>query len=389
VRGVPFFASEDPVTLEAEPNDTAGAAQTIVLPAVVAGRFDVERDADWYEFTATADGPHSFAVHCERIAGRADPYLVVADVAGNRIAEFDDFGHRILAFDGHLRDPVGSANLVKGRKYRVLAQDRYRRGGVRFHYVLTVRPNRPDFFVAAIHHQNPGPGGLTLRRGGTSHLDLAIHRMDGFAGPIAIAAEGLPKGVRMAATTLADGNQGAVVFECDADAPAGAGFARLVARGRRGEDELVRDVRIHTRVSQSPDYGSSRPTRGLAIATIAESAPFALAFERDRVEIEAGRKVEIKLKATRIAQDFRASIALLPLALPGSIRMTAIAIGEGKGESAVAFEAPAGTKPGDYMVTVLGQAQVPYRKDAIGPIANTLVTTPARPLTVVVRRASK
>ncbi|MFL5342184.1 MAG: hypothetical protein ACJ8F7_18720, partial [Gemmataceae bacterium] len=53
-------------------------------------------------------------------------------------------------------------NLGGKRKYRVLVQDRYRRGGARYQYVLTIRKPVPDFYVAAIHSQNPGPGGLTV-----------------------------------------------------------------------------------------------------------------------------------------------------------------------------------------------------------------------------------
>src|SRR5205807_1309749 len=120
---------DTPVTAEVEPNDTPEQAQKLTLPTVVSGRFDRERDADWYEFDTTTDGPYSFEVYCERIAGRADPYLVVFDDKGTRVTELDDYGHRTNAFDGHLRDPSGTVNLTGKRKYRVLVQDRYRRGG--------------------------------------------------------------------------------------------------------------------------------------------------------------------------------------------------------------------------------------------------------------------
>ena len=40
----------------------------------------------------------------------------------------------------------------------------------------------------------PGPGGTTIRKGGATYLDVIIHNMEGFSGPITITAEGLPKG---------------------------------------------------------------------------------------------------------------------------------------------------------------------------------------------------
>jgi hypothetical protein len=105
VHGAPMLVTNDPVTLEIEPNDDSKKPQSIALPAVVCGRFDKERDADWYEFETVEAGNYSFGVYCERIGGRADPYLVVVDDKDNRVNELDDLGPRVNAFDGHLRDP--------------------------------------------------------------------------------------------------------------------------------------------------------------------------------------------------------------------------------------------------------------------------------------------
>ena len=89
IIGVPLLVTDTPVSLEAEPNDDPLKPQKLALPAVVSGRFDKERDADWYEIEPTENGSYSFDVYCERIAGRADPYLVVLDEKDNRVAELD------------------------------------------------------------------------------------------------------------------------------------------------------------------------------------------------------------------------------------------------------------------------------------------------------------
>src|SRR5262249_24688136 len=271
---------ETPVTLEAEPNDTPETAQSIALPAVVCGRFDRERDADWYTFETTDAGPYAFEVYCERLAGRADPYLVVADAKGTRVAELDDFGHRVNAFDGHLRDPSGVVNLAAKTTYRVLVQDRYRRGGARYQYVLTVNRAVPDFFAAAIHSQNPGPAGLTVRAGGAAYLDVVIHASGGFNGPSTLTAEGLPPGVHAQPTTVR-GNHGAFVVWADAGAAEWTGTVRLFATAKQGERVLRREVRPYTRVWTDPSLGSSRPTRELALAG-RPGAPFAPNFTAAR-----------------------------------------------------------------------------------------------------------
>jgi Bacterial pre-peptidase C-terminal domain len=385
VHGVPVLATTDPVTVEVEPNDDPKHPQPITLPAVVAGRFDKERDADWYEFDTTTDGPYSFEVYCERIAGRADPYLVVLDDKDNRVAELDDFGPRDNAFDGHLRDPSGTVNLSGKKKYRVLVQDRYRRGGSRYQYVLTIRKPVPDFYVSVIHSQNPGPGSTTVRKGGAAYLDVILQRTDGFNGPVTIAAEGLPKGLHLAPTTIPTDSRGALVFWANADAANFVGPIRLTATGKSGDTILTREVRAYTRVWPQPDMNSSRPTRELVVA-VAGVAPFGLRPAADRVEVTAGQKAEVKYQLDRAA-GFTGPVTVAPLAFPGSIKVNQVTVADSKAEATLSFEVATGAPAGEYTLVVRGQAQVPVE----GPKGktNTLAALPARPVTLVVRPAGK
>ncbi len=375
---------DTPVTLEIEPNDTPDKAQPITLPAVISGRFDRERDADWYEFETAEAGPYAFEVYCERLGGRADPYLVVADTKGNRVSELDDFGHRMNAFDGHLRDPSGLVNLAAKTKYRVLVQDRYRRGGARYQYVLTVGKPVPDFFVAAIHSQNPGPAGTTVRAGGAAYLDVIIHQSGGFNGPITLTAEGLPPGVHALPTTIR-GTHGVFVFWADADAADWTGAVQLFATAKVGERTLRREVRPYSRVWPEANIATSRPTRDFVLAVRA-GAPFALEFATERVEVEAGKKTELKLLLRRLAKDFTNSMSVQPLAPPGNLRLAGTEIAAGKDEASITVDVPPTTLPGEYTLTFLGQAQVPYSKDPkAAQKPNVLVALPARPVTLVVR----
>src|SRR5262249_39704059 len=134
------------------------------------------------------------------------------------------------------------------KKYRVLVQDRYRRGGARYQYVLSIRQPVPDFHVSVIHHQNPGPGGTTVRQGGAVYLHVLLHSHDGFNGPVTITAEGLPKGLHAVPTTIAGDTRGAFVLWADPDAPEWIGSVRLLATGKRGTELLQREVRPYTRV---------------------------------------------------------------------------------------------------------------------------------------------
>lgn len=382
-QGQPLLVVDSPVTLEAEPNDTADKAQPVTLPAVVAGRFDRPRDLDWYEFETTEAGSYTVNVYCERIAGRADPFLLVTDLKGSRLAEFDDIGPRMNAFDAHLRDPSGAVNLTAKTKYRVLVQERYSRGGPRLQYVLTIAKAEPDFFVAAIHSANPGPAGTTVRAGSALHLDVIVQQAGGFREPITVTAEGLPPGLHAMPTTIR-GTSGVFVLWADANAADWTGPIRLVATGKQDGREIRREVRPYTRVWNEANLGSSRPTRELVVA-VRGGAPFGLAFAEERVTIEAGQKATLKLKLTRLDKEFREKVTLLAVA-PGGLQVANGEIAAGGEEGSVVVTVPANAQPGEYTLTVLGQAQVPYAKDSKSPRANVLATLPSRPVTVVVTK---
>lgn len=383
-RGVPLLVTDVPVTLEQEPNNDPAHAQQLTLPAVVSGRFDRERDADRYAIEPTETGPHSFEVYCERIGGRADPYLVVLDDKGARLAELDDFGIRANAFDGHLRDPSGMVNLTAKKKYKVLVQDRYGRGGPRYQYVLTIRKSVPEFYPAVIHPQSPGPAGITVRRGGTAYLDVVIHNKEGFTGPVTIVAEGLPKGLHAAPAVINNDGRGIIVLWADADAPDWVGPVKLTATAKRGGAALVREVRSYTRVWTSTQLSSSRPTRQLVVA-IRGNAPFDVAPLAERVEVEAGKKVELKLQCRRRWPDFKSPVNVTALAFPGPIKTGTVSIPADKTEATTTIDVRPNARPGEYVLALQTQAQVPFTK---GPEAatkpNTLVTLSSRPIKLVV-----
>ncbi len=389
-RGVPLLVTDLPITLEQEPNDDPLKPQKLMLPVALAGRLDKERDSDWFEIEPPESGSYSFEVYCERIAGQADPYLVVLDEKDTRVAELDDFGIRMNAFDGHIRDVSGSVNLNGKKKYRVLVRDRYSRGGARYQYVLVIRKAVPDFFPAVIHHQNPGPGGTTVRKGGAVYMDVVIHNTGGFSGTVTITAEGLPKGLHVAPTTINGDSRGVLVLWADKDAPEWVGPIALSAVGKSGDVTITREVRPYTRVWNSTDLNSSRPTRELVVAVAGEMAPFALTPAVERIEVEAGKKIDLQIKCERLFPEVKGNLNIIPLSFPNPVKMNTVTVAEGKTEVTVTLEVQANARPGEYTVVLTGQAQVPFAKDPKATARpNTLVALPSRPVTLVVVAAKK
>jgi hypothetical protein len=323
------MVTDAPTGVEQEPNDNKEQPQSITLPAVVSARFDAPRDADWYLFETDAmGGNYGFDVYAERIAGRCDPYLALYDEQGNRVFDLDDYGHRMNAFDGHLRDPSGSTNLQPNKKYRILIQDRYQRGGPRYQYVLSVRKARSDFYAAAIHSNNQ-IAGTNIWQGGTAHVDVVLHHVDGGnTFPTTIIAEGLPPGLHVTPTVITNDTRGSVVFWADDNAAAFAGPVKLIATSKHGDRELRHEVRPYTRSFQQ---SGSRPMRDQLIS-IRERAPYSLRMEPERVAVEAGQKADVKLIVTRYWSDFKEAVNYQTLNWPGNLQLGngTIAAGEHK-----------------------------------------------------------
>jgi len=380
------LVSQSPTSVEAEPNDDREHPQPLTLPAVVSGRFERERDVDWYAFeTDETGGAYGFDVYCERIAGRADPYLAVLDSKGNPVGSLDDFGHRISAFDGHLRDPSGTINLSPKSTYRVLVKDAYGRGGARYQYVLSVRKPDPDFFAASIPGNN-NMAGTTVWQGGADTLDIVIHARDGFDQPITVTAEGLPPGLHAGPLTITANTRGTLVLWADDTAPAWTGPVKLLATSRVGDRTLEREVRPFCRVFNQV---GSREMRDHVVA-VRERAPYGLRMEPDHITVEAGQKIEAKLRLVRHWNDFKGAVNFQPLNFPGNFQLGNGTIAADQTEIPLSISVQAGTRPADYTLVVQGQAQVGFDKDpqkSEKPM--TLVSIPSRPLSVTVTAPPK
>lgn len=387
LTAVPMLLVDQPVTLEAESNNDKEKPQAISLPAVVAGRFDSRGDADWYSFTTTEDGPLVVDVYSERLNAQADPYVVFVDEQGNRMQEFDDDGIRNAAFDGHLRDPAGSVNLQKNKTYRLLVQDRYGRGGPRFQYAISLRKPAKGLFVSAIHRENPQPAGLNVFAGGAAGLDIILPQRDGQSTPVIVTAENLPPGMHFAPTSIPNESRATFVVWTDEGAAPWTGAIKLFANYERNGQQVKEEVRAYNRVWNDAK-GSTRPTRDLAAAVI-EKAPFLVSPENDRALVKAGEKLELKFNIKRQWPEFTGDMKLIPLTFPGNFQMSEVQLPAGANDGTLSINVQNNTQPGEYTLSILAQAQVPFNKDAAAKEKpNTLVSMPSKPVTIVVRPAS-
>ena len=136
------------------------------------------------------------------------------------------------------------------------------------------------------------------------------------------------------------GDRGAVVLWADADAPEWVGPVKLVATARRGDETITREVRPYSRVWNSTELNSSRPTRELVVA-VRETAPSALTPAAERLEVEAGKKVDVVVKCDRLWPEFKGNVVLIPLSFPNPIKFNTATIAADKSEVTVTLEVQA------------------------------------------------
>jgi hypothetical protein len=381
---VTLLYADDPVIVEREPNDTAKTAQAISLPAVVCGRFDKPGDADWYSFSLKAGETIAIDLFGERLGIPGDPFVLVTDAKGNELASFDDHGINFNALTQFNRDPFGTFTAPAAGTYRLLVQERYRRGSPRFAYALHIGKPRPDLFPVVIHETNPDPSCPVVGRGGSAFYELCLNRRH-FTGTVTIEADGLPKGVSCPAVHVSPQTEFAtIVFTAAADAPDWEGAIRLKAWALIDGRRVERPVRCAQRRWPIANVNTTRVCR-LTCLAVRSKAPYRLELSSTALHVAAGGTVELKASVRRHWPEFKGKVQLNGLNLPPGFSLPTMEIAVGKTEVTTKLSVAANVPPGRYSVVLRGDAQVPYNRDpkatAKPPVR---VADPSTPVTVIV-----
>jgi hypothetical protein len=381
--------ADQAVTPEREPNDSAATAQPLTVPAVVSGRFDRPGDADWYRFTAKAGEAITIDLLCERLDFPGDPFVLVFDAKGKELASFDDHGINSGALAQANRDPLGTFRVPADGTYRLLVQERYRRGGARYPYVLRLAKGEQDFYPVVVHETPSDPSCPVVRRGGSAFYELCLNRRD-YGGPVTVEAEALPQGVTCPPVHVGPQSQFAnVVFTAAADAPAWAGAVRLKARAMIGGKRVERPVRCAQRRWPDPGVNASLEVREICLA-VRPAAPYSIRLPAEAVTVPAGGALDVKAKVARHWDDFKGKVQLVGLNLPPGFALAAADVPAGGGEATVKLRVAADVPSGEYSIVLRGDAQVPFAPDPKAtnrPLVR--VADPSTPLTVTVTAARK
>ncbi len=220
-----------PRVQEHEPNDSPEQATRVGVPCCINGRIGVRRDLDHYQFAGTKGKAIRFQVHARRfgtiLQSSLDSVIDVLSPQGNVLANNDD----AIGKDSALvfTPPADGTYVLRIR-------DLNSKGGDNHVYAIEADGALPDFSLRC------DPDKAMIGPGSNSAWYVHVTRLHGFAGPVKVAVNNLPKGVAASPLTIPpEMTQGVVVLAAAADAPRDAAVVQVV-----GSAEAPRDGKPET-----------------------------------------------------------------------------------------------------------------------------------------------
>jgi hypothetical protein len=345
---IDLFVDDVPEVVEYEPNEdvkSAGAAVLHPVPLLASGRVGSPGDRDVLRFELKEKQQVVIEVHARRIGSRLDPVLRLLDETGKELANNDDFGGT--------KDSRISFTAPKAGAYLAEVRSLSTRGGDDFFYRLEVRPPPPAGFRLTMTPDNP-----TAPPGAAVAVTVNAQRQ-GYNGEIALSLENLPEGVTASPAAIRAGQNSAVFTLAAAPGAEPASRPlRVIGSAKIGE-ATVREVAVGQEEYQPPLANAQQKRRRdteLMVASVGAEAPYTLSIVPEKLEVKAGDKLEVTVKAAR-KKDYKEAIAVTVLGLPGAIKATALTINGNQAEGKLTLTAAANTPVGPHPVVFQGNAK--------------------------------
>lgn len=174
-------------------NQSFQTARELQSPSTVNGRFLNADAEDWFRVSAKKN--ETFTIACQPFPrdSAAVPMLTILDPGGAPLAKASNIETPERGFVIDWKAPADG-------EYRLRLRDLQHgsRGGPEFVYRLTIRPSQPDFALRL------DPDYVNVVQGGKTEIDLHVQRSGGFTGPIDLKSAGLPDGVTIEPSRVAD-----------------------------------------------------------------------------------------------------------------------------------------------------------------------------------------
>jgi hypothetical protein len=175
------FVSQYPVVMEKEPNNSAGEAQELSLPATLLGRIDALGDVDVFRFNAAKGEQLIFDAQVARAGSSLDPVIMILSTDGRE---------QHVTVEHHEGDPVLIFQVPEDGQYFLRLRDLRYRGGADYDYRI-VAGQIP--YVETILPSSGEPGSVITAQAIGYNLDggekIAIDLSNSAPGTIEVRAK--------------------------------------------------------------------------------------------------------------------------------------------------------------------------------------------------------
>ena len=212
--------------------------------------------------------------------------------------------------------------------------------------------------------------------------------MDGFTGPIALTAEGLPAGVTCVPQIIGNGSkQGSLVVSAAASVKDGQAMITVKGTATIGGLPVAREARSATITWATPNNQNvptiARLDRGLVLC-IRDKAPFRIDLDLNKAFVKKEQKIDLPLllkqgdkltvpyNVVRILPEAKQPIILQQIINPQGVQASPVTISNGqplppvapdKKEGTFVVDVKANAVPGTYTVALKTSMPVPFVKD--------------------------
>ena len=301
---VTLLASSLPQALEQEPNDEAAKATRITLPAGVNGRIGKKRDLDHYVFAAKKGQAVRFELKARRFGTLLNSalhgILEVMNAKGAVVAANDTTHGQEAAL---VFAPPADGDYV------LRVRDLNSKGGDAAVYHVEADVAAPDFTVRC------DPDKAMIGPGSSTAWYVHVVRTNGFAGPVKVEVQGLPKEIAASPLTIPPTmTQGVIVLTAAADAKPLVENVKVVgsaaAKGPDGKETTL--VRPATPNEEVYVPGGGRGKFDVNLQTIAVTTPsdiLKVEVDKTNVVLKPGEEVKIDVTVHR-RSDYDKSVTL-------------------------------------------------------------------------------
>lgn len=226
-----FEISDQPEHLEAEPNESAGQAAQIAVPAIINGRIQQPGDVDVWWVELTAGKPVQFDARTSRLGSPLALVLTIRDPAGKQLFQAD-----ATASKDDLS--VTFTPAANGAHMIELAERFSRRGGPAFAYRVQIAFPQPDFQLFI-------PDSLSVEVGGQQNVEVQVERRGEMKSPITLHLAGLPAGVTCEDVVCQPQNgKATLTLKAAADVPVVSSQVRLIGKSDVNGQTIERAAKI-------------------------------------------------------------------------------------------------------------------------------------------------